>query len=295
MTGAVRLLPLIVVGMILVPASIFAQQMPVLVFENKKDPIISIFMSAFQKQGFEVFSKEEFLKIKKKRAGALRHKVEETKDLLEENLDETDGRASLSSREILGGFVSAKSNYEYKVDMDYEIEDIGVNPANGFYEIMFILNNFHISDLTNEESLIKENGKETSCKGRNKRSAETKPIGRIAKKLAKSTAQEVKSILSSQAQGKPYKLTVVKIIDDKVFQTLSEIIKEIVGAEPGQSFDETQLVAKYNFEFASSGSNKFIKTLQKEMDAVDEIEGLKVLSEQSTLKSVNITASIEYP
>ncbi len=268
--------------------------MPVLVFEDKKDPVTSIFMGAFQKQKFTVFSKEEYLEIKKKRANALKHKVEETQDHLEENLDESDGRSSLSSREILGGMASARANGEYKVEMDYEVIDVGVN-SKGFYEVVFILNSFHVSDLRNEESLMKENGKEITGKGPNKRMAEIKSINRLAGKLAKKTAREVKSILTSQSKGKPFKLTVAKIIDDNVFHTLSGIIKDIIGTEPSQSFDEAQFVANYKFTVASSGVNNFVDTLKKEMAAVDEIEGIKVLSEQSTLKSVNIMAAIEYP
>lgn len=291
---AVGGLSLIFVLLAFFPSGIFAEQMPVLVFEDKKDPVTSIFMGAFQKQKFTVFSKEEYLEIKKKRANALKHKVEETQDHLEENLDESDGRSSLSSREILGGMASARANGEYKVEMDYEVIDVGVN-SKGFYEVVFILNSFHVSDLRNEESLMKENGKEITGKGPNKRMAEIKSINRLAGKLAKKTAREVKSILTSQSKGKPFKLTVAKIIDDNVFHTLSGIIKDIIGTEPSQSFDEAQFVANYKFTVASSGVNNFVDTLKKEMAAVDEIEGIKVLSEQSTLKSVNIMAAIEYP
>jgi hypothetical protein len=282
-------------NMSLFQASTSAQTMPTLVFETEENPVTSIFMSEFKRAGFDVFSKLEHRKIKASKASSLQHTAEETEEILKENLDESDGRSSYGTRKILNEMASAGSNYLYKVNMNYEIKQIEVNPENGFHEVNFLLNNITLINIKNQESLFKETGKQTGL-GPDNTKAELNGAKRLARKIARAAALKVsKQMAASQTGDKVFRLTITKILDSKTFYVISKKITELVGIEPDKSFDEKHLTAKFSFMLASGGVTTFIEDLTENMSSVDEIEGLNVLNEQSGLKAVNVTAELEYP
>lgn len=277
------------------PASLFAQTMPTLVFDIDENPVTSIFMSEFKRAGFEVFSKAEHNKIKASRASSLKHTADDTEAVLKENLSEADGRSSYGSRKILNEMASAGSNDLYKVNMDYAVKPLAVNPENGFHEVSFLLSKLSIINVKNEESLFKETGKQTGL-GPDDIKAELNGAKRLARKLARTAALKVSAqMVDNQTGDKPFKLTVTKILNSEIFYVIAKTIKKIVGSEPDKSFDEKQLTAKFNFLLASGGTTGFVEALKEEMSSVNEIEGLNVLSEKSGLKSVLVTAEVEYP